>query len=51
MGRYFLVWMRDVLLSCSLIRVETGALSSAQTGEKGSSVTVSVVSDAHDHVK
>lgn len=48
MGRYFLVWRRDGLLSCSCVGVEMSVPSYAQRGQKGISVTVSVVSDAHD---
>lgn len=48
---YFLVWKRDGLLSCSCIGVEMSVPSYAQTGQKGISVTVSVVSDAHGCVK
>lgn len=51
MGRYFLVWERDGLLSCSCVGVEVSVSSHAQTGWKGISVTVSVVRDAHDCVK
>lgn len=50
MGRYFLVWKRDGLLS-SFIDVEMSVSSYAQRGWKGISVTVSVVSDAYDCVK
>lgn len=46
MGRYFLVWKRDTLLSCSHIGVEMGVSSYAQTGGK-----VSCASDAHGCVK
>lgn len=51
MGRYFLVWKRDGLLSCSCVGVEVSVSSYAQTSQKGISVTVPVVSDAHDCVK
>lgn len=51
MGRCFLFWKRNSLLSCSCIGVEMSISSYAQTHQKGVSVTVSVVSDAHDCVK
>lgn len=50
MGRYSLIWKRDGLLS-SCIALEMSVSGYAQTSWKGISVTVSVVSDAHDYVK